>query len=108
MRFRQLHRGDTGQWLDVLFTVEGDAFSIPEESQRESIATALGLAAEDLVTVEDTTDVRSGVLIKLPETGPDATRVRLDRIAELNAIPRSDWTTAEMRELINLMAQDYS
>ena len=36
----------------------------------------------------------------------DVREQRLDRISELNAIPRSNWTTAQMRELIDLLAQE--
>ena len=42
-----------------------------------------------------------------PTTQPsDPRRDRLDRITELNVIARSDWTTAQMRELIDLLAQE--
>ena len=35
-----------------------------------------------------------------------ARQQRLDRISEIDAIPRSNWTTAQMRELIVLLAQE--
>ena len=37
---------------------------------------------------------------------PDPRRGRLDRIAELTALARSDWTSAQLRELIELLAQE--
>ncbi len=37
---------------------------------------------------------------------PDAHKQRLDRIYEINAVPRSQWTSAQMRELIHLVAQE--
>jgi len=37
---------------------------------------------------------------------PDSRRDRLARIAEINSIPRSEWTAAQMRELISLIAQE--
>jgi hypothetical protein len=36
----------------------------------------------------------------------DPRRDRLDRIAEIGGIPRSTWTSVQMRELIALMAQE--
>ena len=39
-------------------------------------------------------------------TQPDPRKDRRARIAELKAIPRSTWTTAQIRELIDLMAQE--
>ena len=41
-------------------------------------------------------------------TQPDPRRERLDRIAEINLIPRSQWTTAQLRELLELTAQEVS
>ena len=40
------------------------------------------------------------------KTQPDPRKERLARIAEINSIARSDWTSAQMRELISLMAQE--
>ena len=35
-----------------------------------------------------------------------AHKQRRTRIAEINTIPRSNWTTAQLRELIDLLAQE--
>jgi len=37
---------------------------------------------------------------------PDPRADRLSRIAELQAIPKSTWTTAQLRELVDLIAQE--
>ena len=37
---------------------------------------------------------------------PNAHQQRLDRINEIDELPRSQWTSAQMRELIYLMAQE--
>jgi len=36
----------------------------------------------------------------------DPRKDRLSRIAEINAIPRSDWTDAQLRELMSLLAEE--
>ena len=95
-------------------TVEGDEFTVAEESHRQDIAVALGIASQALETVEAPTDPRLGDLLALPiaESTRSARVTELEtisrrtRIAELQAIPRSTWTTAQMRELIDLMAQE--
>ena len=43
MRVRCFRKIDTGQWVDVLFTVDGDEFSVPEQSHRTDIANAVGV-----------------------------------------------------------------
>ena len=106
MRFRQFRKLDTQQWLNALFTVDGDSFSVPETSHREAIAGSLGLTPAELETVESHRDERSGTLITLPVPGPSPRKVRLDRIGEIDAIPRSDWTSAQWRELLDLAAQE--
>ena len=106
MRFRQFRKLDTQQWINVLFTVDGDSFSAPESPHREAIAGSLGLTPVELETVESDRDERSGTLISLPGHGPTPRRVRLDRIEEIGAIPRSDWTSAQWRDLLELVAQE--
>ena len=62
------------------------------------------------LTVPDDTDETAiaAVIQAHDETKlqPDARRDRLERIAELQALGRSNWTTAQMRELIDLSAQE--
>ena len=106
MRFRQFRKRDTQQWLNALLTVSSDSFSVPESSHREAIAGSLGLTPTELETVESERDERSGTLMTLPTPAPDPRQARLDRIGVINALPRSNWTTAQMRELIDLIAQE--
>ena len=106
MRFRQFRKRDTQQWLNALFTVSGGSFSVPESSHREAIAASLGLMPAELETVESDRDERSGTLIELPVAAPNPRSVRQDRIGEIDAIPRSDWTSAQWRELLDLVAQE--
>jgi hypothetical protein len=87
MLYRSLRKIDTGQWVDVLFTVTGDEFSIPEMSHRGDIAGALGLLPEPLETVDANFDPRQGSLLVLPTQIPLATAQT--RIQELLAVPRS-------------------
>jgi len=42
-----------------------------------------------------------------PEPGGDARQAQRDRIQELRAIGRSAWTVAQLRELIELLAEPY-
>jgi len=103
MKYRAFRVLATGQYTNALMTVAGEEFAVPEESHRQDIATALGIAPEALETVEALTDPRQGDLLALPMPA-----LVLTRIAELQSIPRSTWTTAQMRELIDLMAQELS
>ena len=104
MKYRAFRVLATSQYTNALMTVEGEDFAVPEDSQRQDIAAALGMAPEALETVEAPTDPRLGDLLPLP--APVAAQSRTARIAELQAIPRSNWTTAQMRELIDLLAQE--
>lgn len=107
MKHRQLRKIDTGQWLDVLFTVDGPAFSIPPESHQADVAAALGVTLGSLETVDADSDVRLGPLLAIPPPPPPiASSMRRVRIDELLAIPRSDWTVAQYRELLQLVAQE--
>ena len=45
MLYRYFRKIDTGQWINVLFTVNGEEFSIPAESHRGEIASALGVTS---------------------------------------------------------------
>jgi hypothetical protein len=112
MKYRQIRVIATGQWVEALFTVqakpgEPDIFSVALESHQADIAKALGVAPAELEVVDADRDLRSGVLLPLPRTAPppDPTAPRRQRVAELIAIPRSDWTAAQQRELLQLTAQ---
>ena len=102
MIYRCIRKRDTGQWVNVLFTVAGDQISVPEVSHREAIARPLGLQPDALEAVDGDSDQRVGALLVLPPppTPPPS------RTQELLAIPRSDWTTAQLRELLQLTSQE--
>jgi hypothetical protein len=104
--YRCLKVVDTGQWLDVLFTVANGPFNVPEISHRTDVADALGLTPDELAVVETDTDPRSGSLLAVPsppEAPPDPALVRMQ---ELLAIPRSNWTVAQRAELLELVARE--
>ena len=102
MLYRCLRVKETGQWVNVLFTVDREAFGVPEVSHRTAIAAALGLPSGTLESVDSNSDPRTGVLLEMPlPPMPESTRIE-----ELLAITRSNWTTAQMRELIELIAQE--
>ncbi len=106
MLYRCFRKKDTGQWVNVLFTVAGDQFSVPAESHQGDIARALGLMPQDLETVDANSDLRTGALLELPPSPTDPASTAHMRTEELLAIPRSDWTTAQLRELLQLNAQE--
>ena len=66
MKYRQLRKADTGQWLNVLFTVNGDQFAVAAETHQVAIAAALGLAPTELEVVDSDMDIRVGPLFNLP------------------------------------------
>ena len=77
MKCRQIRVIATGQWLNVLFTVqakngEPDIFSTPEVSHRTDIARVLGLPPTALEVVDADADIRVGVLLPLPVPPPPA------------------------------------
>jgi len=92
----------------VLLTVSGSNFDVAPESHLEDISMALGVAPDDLEVVDTDTDGRTGTLVTLPTNVvvPTPEQLRRSRIRELEKIPRSEWTTAQMRELIQLLAQE--
>ena len=77
MKYRQMRVIATGQWVDVLFTVQAkngqpDVFSTPEISHRTDIARALGVPPAALEVVDADTDIRVGVRLVLPVPPPPA------------------------------------
>ena len=99
MRYRRLQVIATNQWISGLFTVAGDEFSVPPESHQASIAAALGVSPETLRVVDADTDPGSGTKLSLP-TRPTV----LSRQEELLAIGKDNWTDAQQKELIELLA----
>ena len=69
-----------------------------------------GLAGEVwLVVPDDAEEAAIELVVRAHNPAlsqPDPSRQRLDRIAEIQQIPRSSWTSAQMRELIDLMAAE--
>ena len=63
MLYRNIRRVSDGQWVDVLFTVDGDAFSVDEEEHRISVAVGLGVRPNELETLDSDTDQRTGTLL---------------------------------------------
>ena len=71
MKYRQLRVRATGQWLDVLFIVDGSEFSVPAASHQADIARALGLAPDALEVVDTTNeDVRVFPMLAIPPPPP--------------------------------------
>ena len=98
MQYRRIQVIATGQWITGLLTVAGDAFSVPPETHQANIAEALGVLPETLRVVDGDTDPGSGTKLSLPDTP-------LTRQQELMAIGRDNWTDAQQKELIDLLAR---
>lgn len=103
MLYRCLRVKATGQWINVLFTDAGDHFSTPSIRHRAIIADELVVPRTSLEVVDGGSDQRSGDLLNLPND-PDPP----SRLQELTAISRTEWTTDQMRELIELLANEVS
>jgi len=99
MLYRCIRKKDTGQWVNVLFTVDDESFSIPAASHVASIAASLSLNANELEAVDGGSDARTGTLIEQPVVSVTPTRQE-----ELVAIGRDNWTDAQQKELIELLA----
>jgi hypothetical protein len=99
MLFRNIRKIATGEWVDVLFTTEGASFSVPAASHIASIAAGLSLNANELEAVDAGADAMTGTLIDLPNVPATPTRQE-----ELVAIGKDNWTAAQQKELIELLA----
>ena len=102
--YRCLRVLDTGQWLDVLFTVAGDQFIVPDLSHRTDVANALGITPDELEAVDSISDQRSGTLLAVPPPPQAPLDPGRARIRELLAISRSNWTAVQRAELLELIA----
>ena len=100
MLYRNIRKIATGEWVDVLFTTEGASFSVSTASHIAGIATALSLNANELEAVDAGSDARTGTLIAQPVVSVTPTRKE-----ELVAIGKDNWTDAQQKELIELLAQ---
>ena len=101
MLYRNIRKIATGEWVNVLFVVDGDSFSVPADSHVASIAAGLSLNANELEAVDGGTDARTGSLIAQPVVSSTPSRKE-----ELMAIGRDNWTDAQQKELIELLAQE--
>jgi len=100
MLYRNIRKIATGEWIDVLHTTAGSSFSVPADSHVASIAAGLSLNANELEAVDGDSDARTGSLIAQPTAS-----VTLTRQEELLAIGKDNWTDAQQKELIELLAQ---
>lgn len=66
MLFRGFRVIDTGQWINALFSVDGDEFSVQATSHRDDIAGALGVTPTSLEVVDSAADPRTGTLLEVP------------------------------------------
>ena len=99
MRYRNIRKIATGEWVDVLFTTEAASFSVPAASHVASITAGLSLNADELEAVDAGSDARTGTLIDQPDVTPPPTRQQ-----ELVAIGKDAWTDAQQKELIEILA----
>ena len=99
MLYRNIRKIATGEWVNVLFTTEGASFSIPAASHVADMATALSLNTNELEAVDAGADARTGTLIDQPTVTPTPTRQE-----ELLAIGKDNWTDAQQKELIEILA----
>ena len=99
MLYRNIRKISTGEWVDVLFTTEAGSFSVPAASHVAIIAAALSLNANELEAVDAGADARTGTLIDQPTITPTPTRQE-----ELLAIGKDNWTDAQQKELIEILA----
>jgi len=98
---RNIRKITTGEWVDVLFTTEAESFSVPAESHVATVAASLSLNANELEAVDSGADARTGTLIAQPTISRSLTRQQ-----ELMAIGKDNWTDAQQKELIELLATE--
>ena len=98
MLYRNIRKIATGEWVDVLFTTEAASFDVPAASHVASIAAALSLNANELEAVDAGADARTGTLIDQPS-------IPTPRKDELLAIGKDNWTDAQQKELIEILAE---
>ena len=97
--YRNIRKIATGEWVDVLYTTDGESFSVPAASHVANIAASLSLNANELEAVDADSDARTGTLIDQPTVTPTPTRQE-----ELVAIGKDNWTDAAQKVLIELLA----
>ena len=63
MLYRAFRKSATGEWLNDMFTVDGDTFAVPAASHLADVAAGFSLTTGELEVVEGATDPRSGTLL---------------------------------------------
>jgi len=101
MLYRNIRKIATGEWVDVLFTTTNENFGTPASSHVAGMAGVLSLNANELEAVDGASDARTGTLIDQPTVTPTPTRKE-----ELMAIGKDNWTDAQQKELIELLASE--
>ena len=99
MRYRNIRKIATGEWVNCLSTTTKASFSGPDDDHIARIAAALSLNANELEAVEGDSDARTGTLINPPTVTPTLTRQE-----ELLAIGKVNWNDAQQKELIEILA----
>jgi hypothetical protein len=99
MRYRNIRKIATGEWVNCLSTTTKASFSRPDDGHIARIAEALSLNPNELEAVDGDFDARTGTLINPPVVAPTPTRKE-----ELMAIGKDNWTDAQQKELIELLA----
>jgi len=99
MLYRNIRKIDTGAWVDILFTTDG-SFSVSATEHIAEVASALSLNANELEAVDGNSDARTGTMIDQPSGAVSPTRKE-----QLLAIGRDNWTDAQQKELLELVAQ---
>ena len=99
MLYRNIRKVSTGEWVDILFTTDAESFSVQASSHVAGVATALSLNANELEAIDGNSDARTGTLINQPTV---VARPTLQE--ELIAIGKDNWTDAQQKELVELLA----
>ena len=98
MLYRNIRKIATGEWVNVLWTTEGDSFDVAASVHVATTATVLSLDASELEAIDGSSDAKTGTLIEQP--APPLTRQQA-----LMAIGKDNWTDAQQKELIDLLAR---
>jgi hypothetical protein len=116
MLYRNIRKIATGEWVNIIFTSAGDSFSVPASTHVAEMAASLSLDASELEAVDGASDARTGTLIAQPNhTPPVASDYKVAyqagfastaRKQELLAIGKDNWTDAQQKELIELLAAE--
>jgi hypothetical protein len=101
MLIRNIRKIATGEWVDVLFTTSGESFSVPAANHVATMAVVLSVNANELEAVDSGADARTGTLIAQPAVSSSLTRQQ-----ELLAVGKDNWTDAQQKELIELLATE--